>query len=76
MKSQTLLTLKTITTHTLAKGKERMKMTKPVSWKSLLLLLASTLLILGCLPPLPAKCQQPADQTALYLDLAPSRDGY
>lgn len=72
MKSQTLLTLKTIPTHTLSKGKERRKITKPPSWKSLLLLLASALLILGCLPPSPAKCQQPAAQTALYLDLAPS----
>ena len=72
MKSQALLTLKTIATHTLSKGKERKKIIKPLSWKSLLLLLASTLLILSCLPPSLVKHQRSAAQTALYLDLAPS----
>ncbi|MBC8249504.1 MAG: FG-GAP repeat protein [Anaerolineales bacterium] len=73
MKSQALLTLKTVPTHTLSKGKERRKkITKLPSWKSLLLLLASVLLALSCLPLSPVEHQRSAAQAALYLDLAPS----
>ncbi|MFQ5812108.1 MAG: invasin domain 3-containing protein [Anaerolineae bacterium] len=72
MKSQTLLTSKTIPINTLPKGKERRKITKLLSWQLLLLLLASVLLILSCLPPSQVEHQRSAAQTALYLDLAPS----
>lgn len=58
MKNQTLLTLKTVPTHALSKGKERRQTTKLLSWQSLLLLMASALLILGCLPPSQVEAEQ------------------
>ena len=42
------------------------------SWKSLLLLLASALLILSCLVPFQVERQRSAARAALRLDLAPS----
>jgi len=80
MKSLALLTSKTIPKHTLSKGKERRKITRPLllrlgsvqAWQSLLLLLASALLILSCLPSSQMEHRWSAAQSVLHLDLAPS----
>ena len=72
MKSQVLLTSKTVPTHISSQGKEGRKITKLVSWQPLLLLLASALLILSCLPPSQMEHQRSAAQAALHLDLTPS----
>lgn len=75
MKNQTLLTSNTIPKHTLSKRIEGRKITKLLSWQSLLLLMASALLILGSLPPSQVEAEQSHPTNPVW-DLSSTTPGH